>query len=288
MKFQEFLHEVTLDTAGVRLKKEGDNYIYPFSINKVSYRLVFRPFFLEIGGTYGRLDSWNIDFEGPRGLDLTGLGNATAVYSKMLSGLKAFVEQINPDGVHLKGRTYGMDLMYQKIFERFGGNFVRIGEQDYIRKDIYEQLDANTRWSVDRKKNIWDAGFAAWTQKRRDDQQQQRSNRIELNNHIGEFYIPTGSTTWEWILAVDPVQYKILSCPQIAITTKSIEEFEGGVQWYRLEQLPPEIITKLTERLIRGKAPEAKQVPTTLLAKLKQMSSGKVKFVPQIPQTSPI
>lgn len=171
---------------------------HEFNIDGRLYKVYFVPYNLRVSGQTLSERSVSITFSGPNGVDLTNFGNSHAVYTEMLKGIKKYLEEHQPEGLHFYGATGSMDLMYATFVKRFLSDregkdpryvYYRIGDMDYIRKDIYQKLPPEEKSNVDYYISRWQSREADFMKTRKETKYKQRSLLQKLANSIGGFYM---------------------------------------------------------------------------------------------------
>lgn len=155
MQFREFLEAnvLNLSTDGVPdavATEVGGSpaYVADFEVGGRDYQIIFKqaPIGIEDGSHWRWLtqdDAYTIDFFGPQGMELTGLGGAHEIYTKMLLVIKKFVDQHKPIGLEFLPYLDRMLPVYERFFKRYGQDYWRIERSTLIRKDYVAQGDAH-------------------------------------------------------------------------------------------------------------------------------------------------
>ena len=166
MTFKEFmLSEIgeieKTDVSGIDLEKNSlsqDRLFYWFDVDNNNYSLVFikcPP--ISFGNKKLTNTAYTIEFRGPNGHSLTGTGKSSIIYTKVLLGIKAFIQKYHPEGLVFSGYDNYMSLIYDSFYKRFLSDkperpsdqvFLKINHEDYLRKDIFEKLPEEIKQRV--------------------------------------------------------------------------------------------------------------------------------------------
>lgn len=152
MQFREFLEANVLNLStddipeAVPTEIEGSPaFIADFEVAGRDYQVIFKqaPIGIEDGQHWRWLmeNAYEIDFFGPQGMELTGLGNAHEIYTKMLLVVKKFVDQHKPLGLEFLPYVDRMLPVYERFFKRYGQDYWRIERSTLVRKDYVARGD---------------------------------------------------------------------------------------------------------------------------------------------------
>lgn len=179
--FREIREIEDMDVSNIQLQPEsryGESYHkYEFNVEGARYVVTMKQYPIhDARGTTITSNGCEIIFTGPNGTSLTNRGQSHAIYTQMLAGIKRYMEEFKPEGLHFYGADSSMDLTYLAFVDMFLSDkphrtpdkvFLRIGEQDYVRKDVYENLDPIKKQSVDQSINAWKVKEAEYVEERR-------------------------------------------------------------------------------------------------------------------------
>lgn len=112
---------------------------YRFISNGYNYSVVFSK-----DDTYG-IEAWEISLIGPRGYDLTGMGNFAQVYGHLTQAVKKFIDEYNPKALIFASMESKMHLIYDRFYKKFmQPKYVRVAGHMFVRNDVLPQLNQNT------------------------------------------------------------------------------------------------------------------------------------------------
>lgn len=141
MNFREWLFsEVGIADAPMQLKQingyDAPIYAVDFNHEGTDFSVHFT----------GRAESeypntYSIGFYGPSGTSTTGLAGtkASGVYSKVMAAVNTFLKQVQVTALQFSPAEPGMQLVYQKLFDRMGNEFVRTDLTTYVKRDYLKK-----------------------------------------------------------------------------------------------------------------------------------------------------
>ncbi len=137
MEFSEWLllSEIGIADVPLTLDREYDNYSVNFTHNGTGFRVIFKISNLI---DYSIPDVYEIVLYGPKGIDSTGTAGtaASGIYSKTLAAIKLLLDSVEVKGLTFSPSEPAMALVYKKLFERLGTQFVQISPTEYLKRKI--------------------------------------------------------------------------------------------------------------------------------------------------------
>ena len=143
-----------LDECVESKRREGGpefgSYKHSFDIDGKQFTVTMTKEQFKLGDM--RVDNvFDILFEGPRGVQLTGIAGtaATKIYGEMLKGIKKLTEIEDVKGFAFVPAHPSMRLMYERFYQQFmKPKYIRVDEAHYIRSDIVKLAKERSSESV--------------------------------------------------------------------------------------------------------------------------------------------
>jgi len=203
-KFQDYflIHEVAnldkTDVSDVELRCSSDHCSYRYEIDDVDYRISFARSRWSDDRTGETVtdNKWEIFFSADDDMNPTGKGTPHQVYTEMLKGMKKFLQERDPEALHFEGYKSAMDLVYRKFYNRYLSDkpgrkpkdvFMNVGNGNYLRKDIYEELNPTLRASIDEKMKARVDYEDRYYQQKKEEKATTRQTRQKAKGYLGKF-----------------------------------------------------------------------------------------------------
>lgn len=147
MKFDEFyilqeigrIQDMPVDNVPeIHRDETGDNFKTEFIVAGKEYTVDFNYTPFEIA--HITINAFTIDLTGPEGILTTNLGVPHQVYTRLLLIVKKFIQQQKPEGLIAIPADPKMQPIYTRFFQRFGTSFARVGQYEYINKDLLKDF----------------------------------------------------------------------------------------------------------------------------------------------------
>ena len=179
----------------------GDDYLVRFSHGGIAYKVKFDHYPIgsnRIGDIFVR-NSYSVTFYGPQGTASTGAAgtSATGVYSKVMAAIKKLMDTIPVDGLVFGPAEPAMGLIYDRLFQKMGGDFVRINQTTYVSREF---LRSQTKNMDDRQKKDLYSGMLGTSRQMqaanksvKQYQDQTRTIRLAMRDKVGKFVTMRGN-----------------------------------------------------------------------------------------------
>ncbi len=189
-----------LDNCVESKRREGEtefgSYKHKFDVEGKQFTVTMTREEFELGDM--TVDNvFDILFQGPRGVQLTGMAGtaATKIYGEMLKGIKKLTEIEDVKGFAFVPAHPSMRLMYERFYQQFmKPKYIRVDEGHYIRADIVKL--AKERSSERAKKGMIGAMSQAHQKQKQDlltvaRMKEESRSFIRRRNELIGMFVPT-------------------------------------------------------------------------------------------------
>jgi hypothetical protein len=164
MSFKQYLLEFgdlsTLKVDNIELTQNQDGYEYYYDGYRVYMHYFEMSFLTRIGQIpkkytiLNKRNCYTIGLTYKNNYDLTRKGNAFTVYQMVFKAMKKFIEQVDPKGLHISGYIPEMDLLYDRLYNKFlSATFMKVDSEYCIKKSFYETLPEEAKQVIQERMN---------------------------------------------------------------------------------------------------------------------------------------
>jgi hypothetical protein len=255
MKFDEFyiLQEIgkiqdmpTDHVSDIHRDTTGDNFQAEFIVAGKEYTVDFNYTPFEIA--HIRINAFTIDLTGPKGILTTNLGVPHQVYTQLLLIVKKFIQQQKPEGLIAIPADPKMQPIYTRFFKRFGANFARVGQYEYLNKDLLKDLSKADQDKILYQIKLW-SNYTADIADIRQDVNRQRKDFLNVKDAINKIVIFNDTNRSEYKLQIG-IPTKVLrgNGKMAVITSPYVFPYQVDMREIRpitLDQLTPDLKQQL-------------------------------------------